>query len=527
MVVAGCGQECAGASCADPDAVRDAGADDASTDGSAPGPCTFCNEAERAGFTVDGPAYGRGAAWVDVDGDGWEDLWQCDTGTGYPDHPRRSMLYRNRGDAVFEAEDLDVPWTLMVANWSGTWADYDSDGDPDLFLVSGGYSQPSRIALLRNDLLTNGEMTDVSEAAGIRTDPQKWWGAAFADFDRDGHLDLAVTAIDGPVVVYHSLGDGTFDDVETDLGIAIGQGDAKNPLWFDYDVDGDPDLYVAGVTEHHLWRNDGAGGFTDVTESVFTPLDVGIPVFAAAAADFDQDGREDLFLGRWDLEDYILLNRGAGDFERVGADVGLDMRDFPVTDENTMGLTVGDVTGDGWPEVFIGTGRPEERGNPILYCHEGEPLRFRRCSDDVVAGQGLSRNHAIALADPDHDGDTDFFWSLGGHVEYDLETGADSRQLAAFYVNRAPHTPGAVVRLVGTASNRDAIGAHLVVRGTETRHYFVHGAQGFPAQSSEWLPATLGEAATGTVTVTWPNGAVSEHEVADGDRVELVEPPAS
>jgi hypothetical protein len=510
--------------------VVDAGADSAAGDeGPAPSPCdpevVMCEEALARGLLVDGPAYGRGAAWVDVDGDGWEDLWQSDTGSGYPGHERTSMLYRNLGGAAFQPMDLGIALAHLLANWTGSWGDYDADGDVDLLLVNGGYSQAQACALYRNDLEQIGLFTDVTSEAGILDARSRWWSAAFADFDGDSWLDVVVTAIRGPLALYRNLGDGTFEEVAQSMGLSDPEGDTKNPVWFDFDLDGDQDLYVASVSDHRFFRNDGEEGFVDVTAELLGAVGAMPPVFAASAADFDQDGWEDLYLGRWDSGDWILLNLGGEGFLPVGEDVGIDTVGRPEGTENTMGMTVGDLDGDGWPEVMIGPGRPGEAAPPVVFCNDGVlPLHFHRCSDDFVAGQGDARNHAAVLADPDHDGDTDVFWNLGGHVEHDLETGEDTSELGAFYVNRplAPRRT-AVVHLVGTRSNRSAIGARIEVVGSETHHYTIHGAQGFPGQSSDWLPVALGDADTGAATIRWPAGGITEVELAAGDRVQIEE----
>ncbi|MBI2896509.1 MAG: CRTAC1 family protein [Deltaproteobacteria bacterium] len=501
------------------DAEIDAGGQECGPD------VVFCEEAEERGLLVDGPAYGRGAAWIDVDGDGWEDLWQSDTGSGHDGHERTSMLYRNLGDATFEAMDLGIDTDDMLRNWTGSWADYDADGDPDLLLVNGGYSREEPCALYRNDLADTGAFTDVSGPAGILELPSRWWSAGFADFDGDSLLDIAVTAIRGPLALYRNEGDGTFQEVAAAVGLTDPVGDTKNPVWFDHDLDGDQDLYVASVTDHHFFRNDGPDGFVDVTEDLLEAIGASSPVFAAAAADFDQDGWEDLYLGRWDSGDRVLVNQGGEGFEMVGEDAGLDAVGHPLGTENTMGMTAGDVDADGWPDALIGPGRPSEAGPPVAFCNDGvRPLHFHRCSDDFVAGHGEARNHGIVLADPDHDGDVDVFWNLGGHVEFDIETGEDTTEMGAFYVNR-PRTPArtAVIHLVGAPSNLPAIGARVEVVGSETHYYTIHAMQGFPGQNSDWLPVSLGDSDTGTATITWPSGAVSEVELIVGDRVEIEE----
>ncbi len=101
---------------------------------------------------------------------------------------------------------------------------------------------------------------------------------------------------------------------------------------------------------------------------------------------------------------------------------------------------------------------------------------------------------------------------------------AVSRRLPALYIQYSPpETTTAVVHLVGTTSNRDAIGARLKVEGRETRHYWIHNMQGFPGQNSNWLPVSLTGASEGLVSVTWPSGKTTATEVRAGDRVTITE----
>ena len=316
------------------------------------------NQAAEAGFHVNGAAFGRGVAWVDVDGDGWEDLWQCDA-VHNGSHARRSALYRNLGDGTFEVMDLGIDPDHPNANYAAGWFDYDNDGDPDLFLANGSFLDNLSLYLYRNDLATDGRMTDVSEEAGISRAEGRWWGVSFADYDDDSYLDVAVTQLVGSGFLFHNEGDGTFEDVSDSLGDVRFEG-GKNPVWFDYDNDGDQDLYLAGMVHHYLFRNDGDDGFENVTEVVLDALpslaDARPNVFAAAAADFDQDGFEDLYLGRWTRQELLLLNTGAGFFDEHGIDVGLTTLLSPIQRENTMGLGVGDIDDEGWPDLLIGTG---------------------------------------------------------------------------------------------------------------------------------------------------------------------------
>ena len=192
----------------------------------------------------------------------------------------------------------------------------------------------------------------------------------------------------------------------------------------------------------------------------------------------------------------------------------------PMEEENTMGLAVGDLDDDGWPDLLIGTGAPFAARAPLAYCSGGDSFGFHRCSDDFLEGHGTSWHHGAALGDPDHDGDTDIFWSLGGH----RGGGEAEDELAAYYVRypeKAPST--AVVHLVGTASNRSAVGARLEVTGSRTHYYTVRSSQGFASQNSDWLPVSLSGSGRATVRVFWPSGRETEVFVSPGDRIEIVE----
>ena len=147
-------------------------------------------------------------------------------------------------------------------------------------------------------------------------------------------------------------------------------------------------------------------------------------------------------------------------------------------------------------------------------------MRFERCSEDFIAGHGRAFNHGAAFADPDHDGDTDIFWNIGGPPG---RPGTEA--LSAFYVKQPPEPPNTVVvHPVGTVSNRDAIGTRIRAVGSETHYYTLHGPQGFQSQNSDWMVITLNDATSGTLFITWPSGTESIVEVTAGQRIEIVEP---
>ena len=503
----------------------------------------WCDQAESAGLHVGGPRYNTTAAWADVDGDGWEDLWQ---GAFYKVEGHQADLWLNNRDGTFRRYDLALPESAQTYNWGATWGDVDGDGDPDLLLTNGGYDAYARLTLLRNDIPEGGGLTDVTEASGLSLDLEQWWNASFADYDRDGHLDVAVTALstsignggappdgsqkseDARLLVFRGNGDGTFVDLSAELGLPTPKTDVKTPTWLDYDWDGDLDLFV-GNTRQALWllRNDvsDGGGFSDVTAAALG--DLADPVISAAVADFDQDGHDDLYLARDDAQDLVLLSDGVGGFTQLGAAAGLDATSTDDTSAASSLVVAGDLNNDGWPDVVIGTGDPWRRGPPIVYCHDGSTdVSFTRCGADFAAQQGDVMPHSPALADFDQDGDLDVFWSLGRSPVWDSVDGTDHRALPALYINhQVGLAASAALRLVGSGSHTTAVGARVTVTTNDgEHHYAVYGATGWGSQSSAWLTVSLGAGTEAAVSVTWPSGATSKHIVAAAERLTIREP---
>jgi hypothetical protein len=295
----------------------------------------FYDVSDDAGVGYQGRTYGLG--WGDFDGSGYLDL----VGT--------LMLYHNNGDGTF-TDVLEGSGIRTGSDQKDSgWADYDNDGDLDLYITHGAKSGlgegPNE--LYQNDGL--GHFVNVAEEVGVTDDLGRGRGAAWADYDNDGDLDLFVanaTRADAPDAFFRNNGDGTFTNIAAEVGLADA-GSSYGVAWADYDNDGDPDLYVAG-DQSRLYRNDGSA-FTDVTSSAGVGAGLGQ---APTWGDYDNDGDLDLFVssgfgkGLKDyqtLDDNVIMFVGGMDVDRedgldfvtpAGADVTFHLQEWVGAVEN-------------------------------------------------------------------------------------------------------------------------------------------------------------------------------------------------
>ncbi|MEJ2204582.1 MAG: VCBS repeat-containing protein [Gemmatimonadota bacterium] len=273
------------------------------------------------------------------------------------------------------------------------WADYDRDGDLDLFVGFRGRAN----RLYRNQ---RGTFVDVAGEAGLADEPETR-AAAWGDYDADGDLDLYVgfrLDPETPNRLYRNDG-GTFVNVAPELGLAR-SGNTRQPSFVDYDGDGDLDLFVAFREQaNRLYRNDGAR-FTDVTEEA----GVGDLRRTVGAVWFDVDGDADLdlFLANQNGdEDAVYRNLGDGRFEEVAAELGMNQPDR-TEEQGSVGVAVADYDNDGDLDLFVASYGPD-----VLWQNQGDGTFV-----DVAPGTPLAGDHhsvAAAWGDWDNDGWVDLY----------------------------------------------------------------------------------------------------------------------
>ena len=488
-----------------------------------------------------------GLAVFDYDGDGKLDLFFANgnqtTALAKAGAAFHNRLYRNLGG--FRFEDVTARAGLQGRGYAmgAAVADYDNDGHPDLFVP--GVGQPT---LYRNT--GQGRFEDVTTKAGIT--PSRWSvAAAWFDMDRDGHLDLFVVNYldwtDGadrfcgdrvrdlrvychpkyytglPNQLYRNNGNGTFEDVSKASGIGAHVGKGMSAAVADLDGDGRDDVFVTndGVP-NFLFRNVDGRRFEEsaLLAGVALPS-FGRPVssMGVATGDVNADGRPDLLVTALKGETFPLyVNDGASMFHDGTHAARLTA---PTGQRSGWGVALADLDNDGRPDIATANSHVNDRIEQFeatAYTEPNSVLLNRGGSfEDVTAkaGAGLARTAAahrgLVAADLDDDGRLDLVTtSLGGPVEIWKNTGP------------AGHWLG--LRLRGTRSNRDALGARILVDGRPT---FVTSSVGYASSVRGAVVAGLGSATTTPkVEVVWPSGTTQVVEVPGIDRVIDVTEPA-
>ncbi len=239
-----------------------------------------------------GGTYQRGV-FIDYDNDGDLDIYE-------PHQGGANKLYRNEGDGSFT--EIPGAWGLFNTGWtrSAIWGDYDNDGDMDLYVVNGRYEKSS---LYRNDFNTSGFFIDVTDEMGVGNDYGGYVldygnGACWADYDNDGDLDLYLITLEENRLFRNEVNtNGFFVEVGNQLNVA-GPNSTKDAKWGDYDNDGDLDLYVMNDPINILYRNDISDGgvFVETGEMANSASDYS----GGSWGDFDKDGNLDFYLATTD-----------------------------------------------------------------------------------------------------------------------------------------------------------------------------------------------------------------------------------
>ena len=511
----------------------------------------FTNVAQQAGLNISTiygderknryllETTGSGAAFIDYDNDGWQDIFLVN-GTRLdglpPNLNSTNRLYHNTGNGKFT--DVTEKAGLVRTGWGQSicGGDFDNDGYTDLFVSSYGKN-----ALYRNN--RNSTFTELAEKAGVANNRTRWGsGCAFLDYDHDGLLDLFVASyIDldlktaplpetgpcqykgimvacgppgltgGSNTLYHNNGNGTFSDVSEKSGIIKANGTyGLGVLTADFDNDGWTDIYVANDSAPAaLYHNNKNGTFTDIGIEAGCALSIdGKPQagMGVTAGDYNRDGWLDIFKTNFSGDTSSLYrNTGKSTFDDVTFPAGMGL--------NTRWLGWGcgfiDVDNDGWTDIFLVNGHvyPEveklttEAGYAqpkVLYrnLQNGSFADVSQKAGEAVVSPNASRG--AAFGDYDNDGDVDILInSVNGPPEL----------LRADSLNQNNWIK---IKLAGVKSNRDGIGARIkCVTEDGTQIDEVRSGGSYYSQNDLRVHFGLGKnQRVQSLEISWPGGKV-------------------
>ena len=516
---------------------------------------------------------GCGVAFFDYDNDGWLDIFMVNGTrlTELGEHHRPSnFLFHNNRDGTFT--DVTERAGLVRTGWGQGCCigDYDNDGFDDLVVTYWG-----EVVLYHNN--RDGTFTDVSEKAGLveKAQPPRWnTGCCFVDYDRDGHLDLFVAnyvAFDpettpepgsnqycryfglsvgcgpqglggGTNILYHNRGDGTFEDVSVQAGVAVPRGPVSrtefvSDQWIpvgsyglgvsaaDFDNDGWPDIYVAcDSVPSRFYHNKGDGTFEEVAREVGCAVNENGSAqggMGVAVGDYDCDGWLDIVKTNYsDQAANLYHNNGDGTFYDAVYQAGLGGN----TKYLGWGVGLFDFDNDGWPDIFMSNGHvfPEVDTKKLHLTFKQRKIVYKNLGDgrfvDVSSSAGSAvmkprPSRGTAFGDFDNDGDIDVVV-------------INMNEAPSLLRNDCPAKNNWLkIKCIGTKSNRSAIGARVrVVTGRHSQMNEVMSGSSYISQNDLRLHFGLGQAKRSElVEVRWPLGLVESFRNIDSNQLLVLE----
>jgi enediyne biosynthesis protein E4 len=523
----------------------------------------FRDVTQQAGihFTHNNGAFGKkflpetmgpGVAFIDYDNDGWSDIFLVN-GMDWPGHVQKHStpkLYHNNHDGTFTDVTHKAGLDVEMFGMGVAVGDYDNDGYDDLFVTAYGQSR-----LFHNN--GNGTFTDVTQKAGLSGPKEFSTSAAWVDYEKNGRLDLVVgnyvqwtpetdlyCTLDGKnksyctpesykgtsVRLWHNRGDGTFEDATQKAGLGEPTSKTLGVAVLDYDNDGWADLLFSNDTQpNKLYRNNGNGTFTEkavVAGVAFSEDGVARAGMGVDASDYDHSGYPSLLITNFSNQMISLYhNEGKGLFvdEAPRSDIG-----------RASLLTLGfgcfffDYDLDGWPDVLVANGHIDAdiqrvQANvkyampPHLFRNNGKG-KFEEVTKSLGQAFAAPRvGRGAAYADINNDGRLDLLLSTNGGPAYLFRNEAQGT---------AASNKSLRIKLIGTKSNRDGIGASVkLTSGKETQTQMLRSGSSYLSASELVLTFGLAQQEKAdTIEIRWPSGQVDRlSNVAAGQTINITE----
>lgn len=438
----------------------------------------FSEVSEAVGLSPFGGT--QGIAIGDYNNDGFDDLYiSADVG--------QNRLYRNNGDGTFVEVAESLGLNIEAKSKSAIWGDINNDGYLDLYLAN--LTTNDQLFLNKGD----GSFQDITQSAGI----ENWENPSsinMADVNNDGYLDIYVSNLAAENILYLNQKNLSFINYTTQSG-ATDAGSSMGSIFFDYDKDGDQDLFL---THDHaepsfLYQNDGTGHFTEVGEMAnanVQGLGMGIDV-----GDINNDGFSDVYITNL-FKNTLLLNKGNGTFENISVSAGI--QDYGMG----WGTSFIDFDRDGWLDIYVANDSDFSPYPNVLYRNQGDNTFTPVEVEEAVSSMGQS--YAAVCFDYQQDGMIDLAVANRGPNNH-------------FQIFENADRPGNWIglKLLGKESNSSAIGSKLqIVDGQGRIHYKeLTAGQGWTAQNSSLVYFGLGEtSALDSATIFWPSGLVQPLE---------------
>ena len=432
----------------------------------------FADVTSQSGLEFNGKNYG--VAVGDYNKDGLDDLFAIS-------HNAPCRLYKNNGDGTFTnvAADLGVDY-VGTPNAAG-WFDANNDGHLDLFIAT---RDENNVFYLGKE---DGMFGDHTFLSGLMMG-KKVRALLFSDINLDGLIDIYLARINADNILYLNVGNSQFLNYTNASGTHDSQ-ISMGAVFFDYDNDGDPDLYLTHDANQPniLYQNDGKGIFTDV--SVGSGANIGTNGMGVDVADINHDGWLDIYITNL-YENSLLLNNGNGTFSNISESAGVG--DIGMG----WGCTFLDVDNDGWQDIYAVNDSYFAPIPNVLY-HNNQDLTFKIISEGSAL-ESLEPSYGVVATDFDNNGNMDIY--LTNYV------GDIGNQL--FKNNSTSQNNWVKINLEGTESNRSAIGARVTI---ETDHLFLTdellGTSGYASQNGFTLHFGLAkDNLINKMTIRWPNG---------------------
>ncbi|MFT7499056.1 MAG: hypothetical protein ACI8QP_001653 [Porticoccaceae bacterium] len=437
------------------------------------------------GVSYGDSTYGGGVSFCDFDNDGWDDITYSST------DGQEVYFYKNNNGTSFSLVDFgmnDVYRTKQVI-----WVDYDNDGDKDFFATS--------ISGLNKFYMNDGSMnfTDITDSCGLFTVNLFTYGASFGDIDNDGDLDVFISNRDDVGYVQsnklYKNDSGVFTDITTDSGISLDADLSYCSAFFDYDNDGDQDIYVAvdKLKKNRLYQNNGDETFTDVSDS--SGAGIIIDAMSTTIGDYNNDGWFDIYITNTLAGNQLLKNNGDGTFTNTSASVGTEFLSV------AWGSVFLDADNDSDIDLYVsGVLNGSSLLPSAFYENQGDNTFL--IPTGIGFGNDTRESYSNAIGDFNNDGLPDIIVmnDIDNNFLWENTTSNSNNWLK--------------LKLQGVTSNKDGIGSRIEVSaGGKIQYRYTLCGEGYLGQNSNSEFVGVGNAIIiDQVKITWLSGTVDIFE---------------